>query len=320
MVELSESRREYVQKNFPIDCVTDQWKPILNRGDIDAVVVATPASTHAQLVREAMAAGKHVFVEKPLAMTQREADELIFLAKRKNKVLMVGHTFLYNPAVRFLKSFIEKEEVGDIYYIYSHRLNLGQVRSDVNVWWNLGPHDVSILLYLMNERLPSSISVRGMDYLQKDIEDVVFATLEWENGMLAHIQLSWLDPNKVRKMTIVGSRKMIVYDDVAEDKIAVFDKGVDRVPVLGEKMHYDQAAHFHMHHRVGDVYIPKLEFEEPLKIEMEHFVDCVRSGATPLTGGTHASNVVAVLEAGERALRLGTEEKVIGSKGLRLAA
>jgi predicted dehydrogenase len=218
---------------------------------------------------------------------------------------MAGHTFLYNAAVRYAKSLLDKEELGRLYYIYSQRLNLGQVRSDVNAWWNLAPHDVSIMLYLMQDKLPVSVSAVGVSYIQPGIEDVVFATLKWENGVIGHIHVSWLDPGKIRKMTLVGSRKMVNYDDVSDDKIAIFDKGVDRVPKIGERMDYDQPVGYQLVHRTGDILLPKISFQEPLKVEAAHFLECLREGKTPLTGPRHARDVVAVMEATQNALKTG---------------
>jgi predicted dehydrogenase len=200
---------------------------------------------------------------------------------------------------------VSDESLGRLYYIYSQRLNLGQVRSDVNAWWNLAPHDVSILLYLMNGELPASVSAVGVSYIQPGIEDVVFATLQWASGVIGHIHVSWLDPGKIRKMTLVGSRKMVVYDDVSDDKIMIFDKGVDRVPKIGERMDYDQSGSYQLIHRTGDIWLPKISFQEPLKTEAAHFLDCLRTGETPLTGPKHARDVVAVLEATQVALKSG---------------
>ena len=267
------------------------------------MIIATPAASHADLARQALKAGKHVFVEKPLATTTKDADQLIDLAARNSKTLMAGHTFLYNAAVRYAKKLVDEEALGQIYYIYSQRLNLGQVRTDVNAWWNLAPHDVSILLYWMNDELPVSVSAHGVSYIQPGIEDVVFANLTWASGVTAHIHVSWLDPGRVRKMSIVGSRKMVVYDDISDDKIAVLDKGVDRVPKAGQNMDYDNFNNFQIFHRMGDVLLPRLDFQEPLKVEAAHFLDCLRNGGEPLTGPKHARDVVAVLEAGGRSLR-----------------
>lgn len=313
VAETNKERRSYVEANYSKIKTTDNCGSVLSDPELQAVVIATPAATHYELVKAALEAGKHVFVEKPLAMSTQEADELALLASAKGRTLMVGHTFLFNPAVRYIKRMMDAGELGQIYYLYSQRLNLGQVRSDVNVWWNLAPHDISIFLYLMNGHLPQSVVIHGQDYIQTGIEDVIFATLSWPNGIMAHLQLSWLDPGKVRKMTIVGRRKMVVYDDVSEDKIKILDKGIDRVPKAGDSMDFDHFNNYQLLHRVGDIIIPRIDFEEPLKLEAEHFLECLRTGAPPLTGPEHARAVVAVLEAGEKALRQNGSVSLMGT-------
>lgn len=305
VAEINPERQAYVRANFPRSEVVTSLDSILNDSEIDAVIVATPASSHHALTKQVLESGKHAFVEKPLATSTKQADELVKLAESSGKTLMVGHTFLYNAAVRYAKKLLSEDELGQLYYIYSQRLNLGQVRSDVNAWWNLAPHDVSILMYFMNGELPVSVSAVGVSYIQPGIEDVVFATLKWANGVTGHIHVSWLDPGKIRKMTLVGSRKMVVYDDVGDDKIMVFDKGVDRVPKIGERMDYDQSGAYQLIHRTGDILLPKINFQEPLKTEAAHFLECLRKGAPPLTGPKHARDVVAVLEATQRALTSG---------------
>ena len=297
-------RRSFVETNFPHTRTTADADQVIADPDVQAVVIVTPASTHFTLAKAALLAGKHVFVEKPLATTTHDADELCAIAAERRLTLMVGHTFLYNEAVRYMKTKLDTGDLGQPYYFYAHRLNLGQVRSDVNAWWNLAPHDVSILLYLMNGELPASIMAHGTAYLQPDIEDVVFATLTWASGVMAHVQVSWLDPGKVRKVTMVCSRKMIVYDDVSDDKIAIVDKGVDRVPKLGERMDYDKSpAGAQLSLRNGDVLLPRVNVPEPLKVESAHFLECIRTSQTPITGPKHARDVVAVLEAGQHALK-----------------
>ena len=304
VADTSPERRAYVEANFPRTRTVADIDQVLRDPDVDAVLIATPAGSHHQLTKQVLESGKHAFVEKPLATSTEEADELVGLAEAKQRTLMAGHTFLYNAAVRYAKKLLDEDELGQVYYIYSQRLNLGQVRTDVNAWWNLAPHDVSILLYLMKNELPSSVSAVGVGYIQPGIEDVVFATLKWKSGVSAHIHVSWLDPRKVRKMTVVGSRKMVIYDDVGDDKIIVLDKGVDRVPKIGERMDYDQ-VNYQLVHRTGDVWLPRISFQEPLKIEAAHFLDCVRTGQQPLTGPQHARDVVAVLEATQTALQNG---------------
>lgn len=305
VAEINPERQNYVRANFPRSEVVADVDKVLNDPEVDAVVVATPAASHHALAKQALESGKHVFVEKPLATSTEQADELVNLAASTGKTLMVGHTFLYNAAVRYAQKLLADESLGQLYYIYSQRLNLGQVRRDVNAWWNLAPHDVSIMMYLMNDELPVSVSATGVSYIQPGIEDVVFATLKWASGVTGHIHVSWLDPGKIRKMTLVGSRKMVVYDDVSDDKIKIYDKGVDRVPKIGERMDYDQSGDFQLIHRTGDILLPKVNFQEPLKTESAHFLDCLRNGQPPLTGPKHARDVVAVLEATQTALTSG---------------
>lgn len=303
VAEQSPQRRAFVASNYPRTKAVPGWEPVLNDPEVEAVVIATPASTHAALATEALRAGKHVFVEKPLAMETREAEALAALAASAGRTLMVGHTFLYNAAVGYVKGLLDRGDLGNLYYVYTQRLNLGQVRSDVNAWWNLAPHDVSILLHLMGGELPDTVSAHGVAYIQPGIEDVVFAVLTWPNRVTAHVHVSWLDPGKVRRVTLVGERKMVVYDDVSDDKVAVLDKGVDRAPKAGERMDYDQFNAYQLIHRAGDVWLPKIDFQEPLKVEAAHFLACIRTGQTPLTGPRHARDTVAVLEAGQRSLR-----------------
>lgn len=305
VAEINTERQEYVRANFPRSEVVLDINPVLTDPEIDAVIVATPAASHYLIAKRFLESGKHVFVEKPLATSTKEADELVSIAAANKRILMVGHTFLYNAAVRYAKKLLDDGGLGQLYYIYSQRLNLGQVRTDVNAWWNLAPHDVSILLYLMNGQLPSSVSAVGVSYIQPGIEDVVFATLKWESRITGHVHVSWLDPGKTRKMTLVGSRKMVIYDDVSDDKIVILDKGVEVVPKIGEKMDYDQSDSYQLIHRTGDIWLPKISFQEPLKVEAAHFLDCLQTGKTPLTGPQHARDVVNILEATQTALSSG---------------
>ncbi len=299
------ARQEYVRANLPQAAVTSSWGEAVADPEVQAVVIASPAATHFELARAALLAGKHVLVEKPLAMSVAGVDELAALATERGLVLMAGHTFLYNSAVRRTRELIVAGELGELYYLYTQRLNLGQVRSDVNVWWNLAPHDVSILLYLLGGERPQAIAVRGVAYLQPGIEDVAFAVLTWKGGVTAHVHVSWLDPGKVRRVTVVGGRKMVVCDDVSEQKIAVYDKGVDRVPKLGERMDFDAFDGYQLLQRSGDIVLPWIDLQEPLKVEAAHFLECIRSGAQPLTDAHHARDVVAVLVAGQQSLERG---------------
>ena len=308
VAEPSQERRQYIEANFPQTCATRDWETVLSDKEVDALVIATPAATHAELVIHALNAGKHVLVEKPLAMSTDDADRIVELAAATRRTVMVGHTFLYNNAVHRIKRMKDAGELGDLNYVYSQRLNLGQIRSDVNAWWNLAPHDISILLYLMDGELPVSVTAHGLNYVQPDIDDVVFAVLRWAGGVAAHVHVSWLDPRKVRTMTLVGSRKMVVYDDVSDDKITVYDKGFDVVPSGGNRMDYDEAPSHKLLCRWGDISMPRINFQEPLKLEMAHFLECIRTGNEPVSGVRHARDTVAVLEAGNQSLRSGGKE------------
>ncbi|HEV2328938.1 MAG TPA: Gfo/Idh/MocA family oxidoreductase, partial [Verrucomicrobiae bacterium] len=252
--------------------------------------------SHFQLGLAALQAGKHVFVEKPLATTATEVDELARVAAENKLTVMAGHTFIYNCAVRYVKRLIDDGELGEVRYIYSQRLNLGRIRSDIDALWNFAPHDISIIQYWLGNPEPLSISRQGMAYMQEGIDDVVFLSLTYPGKIMANIHVSWLDPQKVRKMIVVGSKKMVVYDDVAEDKIAIYDKGIDRRAVLGENMDFDHPRPPEFNYRSGDILLPQVKFAEPLRLEAEHFIDSIKNKTTPLTGLHHAREVVAILE------------------------
>src|SRR5437870_5760427 len=209
---------------------------------------------------------------------------------------MAGHTFVYNSAVRYVKQLINAGELGEIRYIYSQRLNLGRIRADIDALWNFAPHDISIIQFWLGDPEPLSVSRQGMGYMQEGIDDVVFLNLEYPGKIIANIHVSWLDPQKVRKMIIVGSRKMVVYDDIAENKIAIYDKGIDRKAILGENMDFDKPQAVQFNYRSGDILLPQIKFTEPLRAEAEHFTECVRNMQAPLTGINHARTVVSILE------------------------
>ncbi|MBI4665265.1 MAG: Gfo/Idh/MocA family oxidoreductase [Nitrospinae bacterium] len=303
VAEVSAERQAYVRENYPDTPVTPHFEEVLADPEVNAVVIATPAATHFALARAALQNGKHVLVEKPFTNSVSHAQELAALAAEKGLALMAGHTFIYNAAVRYVKNLVDSGELGDIFYIYCQRLNLGKVRSDVNAWWNFAPHDVSILLYLLNGSLPAAVTAVGSDYIQSGVEDVVFATYSWANKMTAHVHVSWLDPGKTRRITVVGSKKMVVYNDISDDKIAIYDKGVDRIPRLAQRMDFDHYNGYQLSQRTGDVILPKINFTEPLKVQAEHFLECIRDGKEPLTGARHAIPVVMALEAAQRALK-----------------
>jgi predicted dehydrogenase len=296
VVDSSPERRAFVESNFPRTQAVDSTEAILNDKDVRAVIIATPAGTHFNLAKRALEAGKHVFVEKPLATKVSEVNELDQAAQARSLVVMAGHTFIYNPAVRFVKGLIDRGELGEIRYIYSQRLNLGRIRSDIDALWNFAPHDISIIQYWLGNQEPVSVSRRGMAYMQEGIDDVVFLNLEYTSKIIASVHVSWLDPQKVRKMIVVGSHKMVIYDDIAENKIAIYDKGIDKRAILGEHMDFDQPRPQQFDYRSGDILFPQIKFTEPLRVEAEHFRDCVLKGQQPLTGIAHARTVVSILE------------------------
>ncbi len=295
IADLSRERREYVQKLYPTIRVTDDVHQVFRDGLIDAVIIATPVATHFNLAIKSLKAGKHVLVEKPLAQSAAEVEEIGRLSGNKNFVAMVGHTFLFNAAVRYVKKLIDSGELGDIRYIHSQRLNLGRIRSDVDALWNFAPHDISIIQYWLDDPTPLSVVKRGVDYIQSGIGDVFFMNIVYPKKIMANIHVSWLDPRKVRCITVVGSKKMVVYDDMAENKIAIYDKGIDRMAVLGEHMDYDKPNFQVFSYRAGDVLLPKIDFQEPLKVEIDHFVDCIENGVQCITGTDHAKKVVEIL-------------------------
>jgi predicted dehydrogenase len=296
VVDASPERRAFVEANFPRTQAVDTNAVVLSDSEITGVIIATPAGTHFQLAKEALLAGKHVFVEKPLATKVSEVDELAQLAEERNLVVMVGHTFIYNAAVRYVKKLLDGGELGEIRYIYSQRLNLGRIRGDIDALWNFAPHDISIIQYWLGDPAPISIRRLGMDFIQNGVDDVVFLSLVYPQKIIANIHVSWLDPQKVRKMIVVGSLKMVVYDDIADDKIAIYDKGIDKKAILGQNMDFDNPRPDQFSYRSGDIVLPNISFTEPLRAEAEHFVDCIRNRKKPITGTVHARNVVSILE------------------------
>lgn len=297
VVDLSADRRDYVKNIYPTIEVADDVATVLEDKNIDGVIIATPVFTHYDLAMKALGAGKHILVEKPLARSVSEVEDIGNIAKKNNLVAMVGHTFLYNAAVRYVKKIIDSGELGDVRYIYSQRLNLGRIRSDVDALWNLAPHDISIIQYWLDNPTPLSVVKRGIDYIQNGISDVVFMNILYPDKIMANIHVSWLDPGKIRCMTVVGSKKMVVYDDMSDNKIAIYDKGIDPKAVLGKGMDYDNQSFPSFSLRSGDVLLPKVDFQEPLKVEINHFFDCIEKEVECLTGIDHAKKVVEILAA-----------------------
>ncbi|MBN1825963.1 MAG: Gfo/Idh/MocA family oxidoreductase [Candidatus Eisenbacteria bacterium] len=281
---------------YPLVNTTSRLEDVLEDDGVDGVVVATPVATHHNVAKQVLEAGKHVLVEKPLCLSTNDADDLIATSKKSGTVLMVGHTFLFTAAVNKVKDLLRDGELGDIHYIASNRLNLGIFQEDMNVIWDLAPHDISILHYVL-ERDPIEVSAHGQSFIRKPIEDVAFVTLRFPGDVVAHLHVSWLDPCKIRRTTFVGSKKMVVYDDIETlEKIRIYDKGVDVQP------HYDTFGEFHLAYRFGDIFTPKLVDQEPLKAEAKHFLDGIDQGK--VTRGTAAEGrlVVRVLEAASESL------------------
>jgi predicted dehydrogenase len=296
VVDASPERRAFVEANFPLSKAVGTSEAVFADTEVTGVIVATPAGTHFSLAMQALRSGKHLFVEKPLATKVAEVDELARCAAGRGLVVMAGHTFIYNAAVQYVKKLLDAGELGEIRYIYSQRLNLGRIRSDIDALWNFAPHDISIIQYWLGDREPLSVTRQGMDYIQEGVDDVVFLNIVYPEKVIANIHVSWLDPQKVRKMIVVGSRKMVVYDDVAEDKIAIYDKGIDKKAILGQNMDFDAPPAPNFNYRSGDILLPQVKFREPLRAEAEHFIECMRNKSTPLTGLAHARTVVSILE------------------------
>jgi len=296
--DIDDTKLEQIKCTNPLIEISNDYKDLLSSSDVDAIVVSTPASTHYKIVKESLESEKDVLVEKPIALNLKNAEELMNIATKKKRILMVGHTFVYNPVVHKLKEYIYNGDLGDIYYLHFSRTGLGPIRKDVNVMWDLAPHDISMLLYLL-EDMPIEVSAEGQSYLQEGVEDVVFMTLRYPKNTMASIHVSWLDPYKVRRVTVVGSKRMAVFNDVNKlETLKIFDKGIDR---YGEKSYADYGE-FQLSIRDGDVHIPKIEISEPLKNQCKHFLECVRERKEPLTGGEEGLKIVRILEAAQESL------------------
>jgi len=295
--DLSPERLKHMKMLYPSINTTDKISDILDDDTIEAVSIATPVFTHFPIAKACLEQGKHVLIEKPLASSTAQCLELINLAKKNKRVLMVGHTYEYTAAVNKVKEIIESGELGKILYLSCVRVNLGLFQPDINVIWDLAPHDISILNYILGEEV-MSVNAQGKDHFKKGIEDVATLTLNYPNGTIAFIHNSWLDPNKIRKTTVVGTKKMLVYDDIdANEKIKIFDKGVEAPP------HYDTFAEFQFSYRYGDILSPRVVEYEPLRFECNHFLECIRDKKKPRSDGYSGLNVVAILGASSESLK-----------------
>src|SRR5246127_5048900 len=297
MCDVSEARLKHMRSLYSdVEGLTD-FDHMLNGVGLDAVVVAAPVKHHYSLAKASLLAGKHTLIEKPMASSSAECEELIEIAERKGLILMVGHTFLYSAPVRKIAEIVQAGDIGEIRYINSRRLNLGLFQKDINVAWDLAPHDISIILHVLGE-LPQTVNCQGNAHVTPGIEDVTNISLSFRQKRFATIQSSWLEPRKVRDMTIVGTRRMIVYDDLqTHEKIRIYDVRVERPP------HYDTFADFHYSYHYGDSYIPHIQQEEPLKAECQHFLDCIEKGTKPLTSGYEGLELVRILEAASTSLK-----------------
>jgi predicted dehydrogenase len=299
MCDINHERLKYFKPLYPEVQRSMDYDHMLNGANLDAVVIATAVKFHYPMAKASLLAGKHTFIEKPMAGSSEHCEELVEIAKNKGLVLMAGHTFLYSPVVRKIKEIIDRGDIGEIRYISARRLNLGIYQKDINVAWDLAPHDISIILSIMGEQ-PVSVNCRGSAHITPGIEDVTTMCLTFPKQRSAIIHSSWLDPRKVREMTIVGSKRMIVYDDVAPlEKVRIFDARVERAP------HYDTFAEFQYAYHYGDMYVPYIKQEEPLKAECQHFLDCIRHGKTPITDGQQGLALVRILEASSESLKRG---------------
>jgi predicted dehydrogenase len=300
LCDASEEARAKLVRSFPGARTTDVIGDLLDDEELDAVVLATPVQTHAELAVAVVEAGKHCFVEKPLATTAADAERAAAAAESAGRTLMVGHLLEYHPAVARLKELIEGQELGDLYYIYGNRLNLGKLRADENALWSLGAHDVSVALHLIGEE-PEECLAQGASFVREGVQDVVFCYLRFPSGVVAHLHLSWLDPHKERRLTVVGSRRMATFDDMQiEGKLTIYDKGFDEdVRSWGEYIA-----------RSGDIFSPHVANVEPLRIECEHFIHCVRTGEAPRSDGYSGLRVVRVLERLQQSLDAETAGRV----------
>ncbi|OQX89071.1 oxidoreductase [candidate division KSB1 bacterium 4484_87] len=294
--DLDETKLQRIKLKYPTVEIESDYQKLLRRDDIDAAIVATPVSLHFPIAHALLEAGKHVFVEKPMTQNSQEAEKLVETAEKNNRVLMVGHTFEYSPPVLKIKELIDSKELGDVYYISMSRVNLGLHQKDVSVIWDLAPHDFSMLFYWLNQQ-PKRISAMGKDCVQKNIPDVAFINIEFPDGCIANMQVSWLAPSKLRRTAIVGNKKMLVYDDTENiEKVKIYDKGV-------EYKDPETFGEYQLSYRSGDIISPYIQNFEPLRREMNHFIECCQNGKKPISDGRSGLRVIKALEAAEKSLR-----------------
>jgi predicted dehydrogenase len=292
-----EQRLAHMRRMYPDVAATRRFEDLLDGTDLDTVVIATPVQSHYQMAKACLSMGKHVFLEEPMTRTEAEGEELVALAERRGLVLMVGHTLLFSPAVRRMKEIVDAGDIGEVQYMAARRLNFGLFQKDINVAWDLAPHDISILLHLLDE-YPISISCQGSSHVTRGVEDVTMMYLTFARNRYAFIHNSWLDPKKVRQMTVVGSKRMIAYDDTEPlEKLKVYDARVEVPP------RYDTFAELSYSYHYGDAYVPCIKQDEPLKLECQHFLECIREECAPIANGRLGLEVVRILEATGESLR-----------------
>lgn len=297
--DFKETRLKYIKQLYPEVETTLKFEDLINDTEINAVCIATPVCTHFELAKKSLEAGKHTFVEKPLSSNVIQCQKLINIAERKKLILMTGHTFIYSAPVKKIKDIYESGDIGDMLYVSSQRMNLGLFQKDINAAWDLAPHDISIIQYVMGEDVVS-VNCQGEAHINPGVEDVTNLSLKYTGNTFATIQNSWLDPNKVRRMTFVGTKRMILYDDNEPlEKIKIYDKRVEVPP------HYDTFGEFHYSYHYGDMYAPYLKQIEPLKIQCEHFIYCINCGQEPNSSGNDGLEVVRILSAASKSLKRG---------------
>ncbi len=302
--------RGNLSRNYPNLKLFEDGTGLIACEDVDAVVIATPSPSHAPLAQAALHAGKHVLVEKPMALSVADAEATVAAAERSGKVLMTGHLLLYHSAVLYLRQLIDDGTLGEPRYVYCERVNLGTIRKDENALWSFAPHDLSVAAFLLGTDI-ADVSSRGAAYLQPNIHDVVFTNVRYRDGRMANIHVSWLDPHKSRRIVLVGTKRMAVFDDMSAEKVRVYDKGADRVPAA---VGYEE----HLTVRSGDILIPNIKLEEPLKVEAKHFLACIREGKTPRSDGQNGLTVVRMLEAAQQSLDKGGAPVQLASLEVRL--
>jgi predicted dehydrogenase len=291
----SEAALKRAGRLAPAAALTRSFDELLDNPAVEAIVLATPAKMHAAQAIAALRRGKHVLVEKPLALSVADAEATVAAAREAGRVLLVGHLMLYHPALIRLRQLVSSGELGEVFYLHAIRVNLGRLRTDENALWSFAPHDLSMIDHLMGGALPLDVAARGQSYLQAGVEDVVFVSLKYASGVMAHIQLSWLDPRKERRLTLVCSKKMVEFDDVSSEKLKIYDKGYERPPEFAQYAEY-------LTIRQGDIHIPHLAMSEPLVLEARHFLDCIATGAAPLSDGESGLRCVRILDAAQTSL------------------